>query len=127
MKIYRPFILLVTVAMFMMTSCQSPTNSTEKGIITHTVFFKLKHPKGSEAEKDFLAKAVALKSINTVMNMTQVTEIGKKNDFDWGLTMQFKNQADYDTYSNHPDHVDFVTNVWEKEVVDFMEIDYTIE
>jgi len=127
MKFYQPIILLVTVAMFTMTSCGSSTSSSEKGIITHTVFFKLKHPKGSEAEKEFLAQAVALKSINTVMNMTQVTEIGKKNDFDWGLTMQFKNQADYDAYSNHPDHVAFVKNIWEKEVVDFMEIDYTIE
>src|SRR5690606_34863321 len=127
MKIYRPFILLVTVAMLMMTSCQSPTNSTEKGIITHTVFFKLKNPKGSEADKDFLAKAVALKSSNTVMNMTQVTEIGTKNDFDCGLMMQCKNQADYDTYLNHPYHVDFVTNVWQKQVVEFMDIDYTIE
>ncbi|EKF54666.1 hypothetical protein I215_11364 [Galbibacter marinus] len=127
MKFYRPIVILVTVAMFMLTSCESSTNSPEKGIITHTVFFKLKHPKGSEAEKEFLAQAVALKSINTVMNMTQVTEIGQKNDFDLGLTMQFKNQADYDTYSNHPDHVEFVKNVWDKEVVDFMEIDYIVE
>lgn len=127
MKFYRPLMLLLAVAMFTMTACESSSNSDEKGIITHTVFFKLKHPKGSDAEKEFLDKAVALKSINTVMNMTKVTEIGQKNDFDWGLTMQFKNQADYDTYSNHPDHVDFVKNVWDKEVVDFMEIDYTIE
>ncbi|MEL4308231.1 Dabb family protein [Joostella sp. CR20] len=103
-------------------SCQN--QATPPGTITHTVFFKLKHPKGSEAEKLFIEKAVALKSISTVMNMTSVKEIGQKNDFEWGLTMQFKNQEDYDTYSNHPDHVAFVENVWKKEVVDFMEIDY---
>ncbi|QLE03056.1 Dabb family protein [Galbibacter sp. BG1] len=93
-------------------------------MITHSVFFKLKHPKGSEAEKAFIEKATALQSIPTVKNMKAVKEIGKKNDFDWGLTMQFETQEDYDTYNNHPDHVNFVENVWKKEVVDFMEIDY---
>ncbi|MDG3583918.1 Dabb family protein [Galbibacter pacificus] len=122
MKINRIILLLVTIALISFTACN--TVSSKKGTITHTVFFKLKHPQGSEAEKVFLEKAVALKSISTVMNMTCVKEIGKKNDFDWGLTMQFKNQTDYDTYSNHPDHVAFVENVWKKEVADFMEIDY---
>ncbi|MCM5663723.1 Dabb family protein [Galbibacter mesophilus] len=93
-------------------------------MITHTVFFKLKHPKGSDAEKVFIEKATALKAIPTVKNMKAVKEVGKKNNFDWGLTMQFANQEDYDTYNNHPDHVNFVENVWKKEVVEFMEIDY---
>ncbi|MEJ4090103.1 Dabb family protein [Galbibacter orientalis] len=117
------FLLLTFLTTLAITSCNSSSN---KDMITHTVFFKLKHPKGSEAEKIFIEKAVALKSIPTVLNMTSVKEIGKKNDFEWGLTMQFKSQADYDTYSNHPDHVAFVENVWKKEVVDFMEIDYVV-
>ncbi|WP_417444400.1 Dabb family protein [Joostella sp.] len=121
MKIQKLLLILIAIATFTITSCNSSSN---KGMITHTVFFKLKHPKGSEAEKLFIEKAVALKSISTVKNMTSVKEIGKKNDYEWGLTMQFKNQEDYDTYSNHPDHVAFVENVWKKEVIDFMEIDY---
>ncbi|MCX2681582.1 Dabb family protein [Galbibacter sp. EGI 63066] len=121
MKLRNLIPVLALTLFFTLNSCN---NTPEKGTITHTVFFKLKHPQGSEAEKVFIEKAVGLKSISTVMNMTCVKEVSKKNDFDWGLTMQFKNQADYDTYTKHPDHVAFVENIWLKEVEDFMEIDY---
>ncbi|MBY5960284.1 Dabb family protein [Membranicola marinus] len=102
--------------------CGAP--QTSDNMITHTVYFKLKHPKGSEEEKAFIQKAVDLGAIETVHNLRSVKEVSPKNNFDFGLIMQFEDQAGYDFYNNHPDHVDFVENVWKKEVVDFMEIDY---
>ena len=107
---------------FDVMQCNVP--ETTDDMIIHTVYFKLKHDKGSEAEKIFIQKALDLGAISTVNNLRYVREVSPKNDFDHGLIMQFDNQDDYDTYNNHPDHQNFVENVWKKEVVDFMEIDY---
>lgn len=93
-------------------------------MITHSVFFKLQHEKGSDAEDVFLAKAAALQDIPGVGNFQVLEEISPKNEFDFGLTMEFIDQAAYDGYSAHPDHTAFVQQVWLKEVVDFQEIDY---
>jgi hypothetical protein len=38
--------------------------------------------------------------------------------------MEFADQAVYDGYDAHPDHVAFVRDRWMKEVDDFLEIDY---
>ena len=38
--------------------------------------------------------------------------------------MEFASTADYNTYNEHPIHVQFVETRWIPEVVDFMEIDY---
>lgn len=92
--------------------------------IKHTVFFKLKHASGSEAEANFLEKAKALASIETIEYFELVDEVSPKNNFDFGLIFEFKDQAGYDFYNNHPDHQKFVQEVWIPEVEDFMEIDY---
>ena len=93
-------------------------------MITHTVFFRLKHEKGSVEEKTLIQKALELGSISTVRNLRYVKEISPKNDFDHGLVMEFEDQNGYDTYNNHPDHQNFVQNVWLKEVEDFLELDH---
>ena len=38
--------------------------------------------------------------------------------------MEFDDQAAYDVYNRHPDHVAFVHKRWLREVDRFMEIDY---
>ena len=93
-------------------------------MIRHTVVFKLKHPKNSEAETTFLNAAFELSSIPGVKNFECLRQISKKNDFDFGLSMEFDNQQIYDEYANHTNHVSFVQNIWLKEVVSFIEIDY---
>jgi len=118
-------VLLIGISLMMalaMIRCDVP--KTTDNMITHTVYFKLKHEKGSEAERIFIQKALDLGAISTVRNLKCVKEVSPKNNFDHGLIMQFENQDAYDTYNNHPDHVAFVENVWKKEVEDFMEIDY---
>lgn len=93
-------------------------------MITHSVFFKLHHPSGSAEEKAFLTKAAALAVIPGIQDFQVLEETSPKNAFDFGLTMNFEDQAAYDAYNNHPAHVAFVEEVWLKEVADFMEIDH---
>lgn len=93
-------------------------------MILHTVVFKLKHPKKSNEEAAFLNAASQLSLIPGVLNFECLVQISKKNDFDFGLSMEFESMQSYDDYSNHPDHVNFVHNIWLKEVETFLEIDY---
>lgn len=93
-------------------------------MITHSVFFILKHDEGSIDEAAFLKKAMELRSISTVRNFQCARQISLKNKYKLGLIMQFEDQAGYDFYSEHPDHKNFVENVWLREVEDFLEIDY---
>lgn len=106
------------------TPKQQTEPKKEKTMITHSVFFKLKHAKGSPEEAAFLAKAAGLATIPGVGNFEVLKETSPKNDFDFGLSMTFNGQAAYDGYNNHPDHVAFVQDVWLKEVADFQEIDH---
>lgn len=95
-------------------------------MIRHTVVFRLNHPTGSTEERNFLRKASELSKIKTVNNFECLRQVSQKNNFTFGLSMEFENQAGYDFYNLHPDHVTFVENVWLKEVAEFMEIDYLI-
>jgi hypothetical protein len=93
-------------------------------MIRHTVVFKLKHVAGSQEEADFLRAAAKLAEIPTVKNFECLRQVSQKNPYQWGLSMEFDDQADYQTYNEHPDHVAFVEGRWTNEVTDFMEIDY---
>ena len=95
-------------------------------MIRHTVAFRLKHDKGSAEERKFLADAKAiLTPIPGVTKFEQLREVSPKNDFAFGFSMEFADQAAYDGYNNHPAHVAFVRDRWMNEVADFLELDYT--
>jgi len=95
------------------------------GSIRHTVAFRLKHREGSEPERAFLETATAvLPAIPGVDAFELLDEVSPKNDFRFGISMEFADQAAYDAYNAHPDHVRFVQERWETEVEDFLEIDY---
>jgi len=93
-------------------------------MIQHTVAFSLKHAPESVEEKQFLEQAKALGKLPNVIELKLQRQVGKKNNYDFGLTMFFMSQRAYDEYNNHADHVAFVNDVWLKEVDDFLEIDY---
>jgi len=95
-------------------------------MIRHTVVFKLKHPEGSQQELDFLRSARKLSEISTAKNFECLRQISEKNDYDFGLSMEFDSAADYEVYNTHPAHVEFVQTRWVPEVIDFMEIDYVV-
>ncbi|MGC6455261.1 MAG: family 16 glycoside hydrolase [Coraliomargaritaceae bacterium] len=92
--------------------------------ITHTVFFKLKHASGSPEALRFYAEAQKLSKIPGVEDFRWVEETSAKNQFDYGLTMQFADQSAYDFYNAHPVHVRFVEEVWIPNVLDFKEVDW---
>ncbi len=95
-------------------------------MIRHTVVFTLHHPDGSQLERAFLRAAQELGGIPSVKNFECLRQVSAKNDFAFGLSMEFDSAADYDAYNTHPLHVEFVNNRWIPEVAEFMEIDYEL-
>ena len=93
-------------------------------MIRHTVVFRLKHPKGSAAEKKFLSDSNLLAAIPGVQAFEQLRQVSPKNDYHFGFSMEFADQQAYSGYNDHPDHVAFVRDRWVPEVEAFLEIDY---
>ncbi len=93
-------------------------------MIVHSVIFNLKHAKGSKAEVDFLRSADSLIAIPGVQKFQKLRQVSPKNDYDFGFSMEFADQAAYDLYNIHPDHFAFVQQRWIPEVEKFLEIDY---
>ena len=92
--------------------------------IRHTVAFRLRHAAGSPEEGSFLAEAGSLAEIPGVEGFELLRQVGAKNDFDYGISMEFADRAAYEAYNAHPAHVRFVETRWVPEVEDFLEIDY---
>ncbi len=92
--------------------------------IRHTVSLDLRHEPGSAEEADFLEAAGRLAEIPGVEAFEVVREVSPKNGFRFGISMEFADQAAYEAYNVHPDHVHFVEQRWRSEVADFLEIDY---
>lgn len=95
-------------------------------MIRHSVIFSLKHVKESAAEAGFLKAADILLAISTVQKFEKLRQVSAKNDYDFGFSMEFADQAAYDFYNAHPDHVAFVNDRWIPEVEKFLEIDYVV-
>ncbi|GEP42436.1 Dabb family protein [Brevifollis gellanilyticus] len=93
-------------------------------MIRHTVVFRLKHLSGSSEERSFLQAACALTSIEGVQKFECLRQISPKNNYTFGLSMEFADEAAYAFYCKHPDHEGFVQQRWIPEVAEFMEIDY---
>ena len=99
----------------------STTTSNE---IQHMVIFNLPYAEGSvEADKFLEDGTRILTAIPVVNNFQAFHQVSEKNDYQYGFSMVFANQEDYNTYNMHPDHVAFVEERWMKEVTDFLEID----
>ncbi|MCB1466405.1 MAG: Dabb family protein [Rhizobiaceae bacterium] len=94
-------------------------------MIRHTVVFRLKHEPHSAAEREFLDAAKVLADIPGVQKFEQLRQVSPKNDYSFGFSMEFGDQAAYQGYNDHPDHVAFVRDRWVPEVDAFLEIDYT--
>ncbi len=93
-------------------------------MIRHTVVFKLRHAPGSSEEESFFKAAAQLATIAGVNKFEQLKQVSTKNDYAFGLSMEFENDAAYQGYNVHPLHVAFVKERWLTEVTAFMEIDY---
>ncbi len=93
--------------------------------IRHMVIFSLKYgPEAQETQKFLLDGQAILSAIPTVEKFEVMRQVSAKNDYHFGFSMEFEDQAAYDAYSRHPSHVDFVEQRWKKEVTRFLEIDF---
>jgi len=130
MKHFQYLFLLIAVP-GIMAACTGPdSGETMKNCeltgpeIQHMVIFNLPYPEGSEEASQFLEDGTSiLTSIPVVQNFQAFRQVSAKNDYQYGFSMVFANQEDYDTYNNHPDHLAFVQERWTKEVTGFLEID----
>jgi hypothetical protein len=95
-------------------------------MIRHTVAFRLRHPKGSPEEADFMATIASLREIKGVEQFEILRQVSTKNAYTFGLSMEFADSSAYQSYNDHPDHVAFVNERWIPEVEEFIEIDYEI-
>ncbi len=93
-------------------------------MIRHTVVFRLKHKEASMLEKKFLDDSLVLASLPTVKKFERLRQTSPKNNFKFGFSMEFDDQAAYDAYNMHPTHVAYVHDIWIPQVAEFMEIDY---
>ena len=92
--------------------------------IRHTVVFTLIHPAGSEAETDFLEAAERLAAIPEVEAFELLAEVSPKNDYRFGISMEFADRGAYERYNEHPDHVQLRAGALGIRGADFLEIDY---
>lgn len=93
-------------------------------MIIHTVTFRLHHAEGSAEERAFLTDARVLADIPGVERFERRRQTSPTSDFTYGFSMEFADQAKYDAYDTHPDHVAFVADRWQTEVADFQELDF---
>ena len=70
-----------------------------------------------------MAALAGLRAIPGVLGFEIAREISPKNHFDYAVSMSFADQAAYNLYNDHPDHVAFVAERWVPEVAEFMEHD----
>ena len=95
-------------------------------MIRHTVAFRLKHPRSSAEERSFLEGGKALADIPGVEKFEQLRQVSAKNEFHFGYSMEFADQAAFDAYDRHPVHVAYVRDRWVPEVEAFAETDYVL-
>ena len=93
------------------------------GRVRHAVVFTLTHAEGSAEEADFLDAIARLEAIPGVEAFELMREVSPKNDYRFGLTMEFADRSAYSAYNEHPEHVTFVQRRWDAEVTSFLEID----
>jgi Stress responsive A/B Barrel Domain len=83
---------------------------TNKTMIRHAVILKLKADISSAEKQAFLDASRKLSVIPDVQKFEIFKQISLKNKFEYGISMEFDNQEQYDIYSNHADHVAFIQN-----------------
>lgn len=96
----------------------------DDGRIRHTVVFSLAHDEGSPEEASFLEALAGLAAIDGVEGLQVLAEVSPKNDYAYGVTMEFRDRAAYAAYDAHPAHQAFVRDRWLPEVTSFLEVDF---
>ncbi len=93
-------------------------------MIKHSVIFKLKNTIDPAQQNSFFGAAEQLSNIPGVLNFEMHLKVSAKNHYEYGISMEFASQNDYDQYNNHPAHQAFIEKYWLTCVDEFLEIDY---
>jgi heme-degrading monooxygenase HmoA len=93
-------------------------------MIRHSVILKLKKEISTDQKKSFFEAVDKLVEIPKVLKFEVLKQTSSTNPFEYGISMEFESQEDYDNYSNHPMHQEFIQKNWLPCVEDFLEIDY---
>jgi hypothetical protein len=90
--------------------------------LQHTVAFRL----NDGVDPDwFLEQARTLGELPGVQDFEVLAQISAKSShFAWALSMWFNSEEEYESYNDHPTHIDFVLNAWLPNVSEFLELDY---
>ncbi len=86
------------------------------GRIRHSVVFSLTHPEGSAEEADFLDAIARLEAIPGVEAFELMREVSPKNDYRFGLTMEFADPTAYTLTTSTQTTSTFVEQRWDAEV-----------
>lgn len=116
--------MLVILSSLYSQAQSTASKSKSRFMIRHTVVFKLKYPKGSPEESEFMSAGARLASIPGVRRFESLRQTSKYNDYDYGFSMEFDSSKAYEEYLRHPDHTRFVETYWAAYVEKFLEIDY---
>ncbi|CAG7639938.1 Dabb family protein [Paenibacillus allorhizosphaerae] len=93
--------------------------------VKHMVVFTLKYELDTAETRAFLDKsAEILSAIPQVQQFEVFRQVSVKTDYHFGFSMVFADRGAYLAYNEHPAHMDYVKQVWEKEVLHFQEIDF---
>jgi hypothetical protein len=96
----------------------------QTGRIRHTVVFTPSEPEGSAGEEALLTALAKLEAISGVERFELLRQVSAKASYRYGASMEFADQAAYDGYNNHPDHIAFVRDHWVPGVAEFQELDF---
>jgi hypothetical protein len=92
----------------------------------HSVIFSFFENIDIQRLNNFFLAAKELNTIPGVLNYKQWKQVSKKNSFQYGLSMEFYSEEDFQKYNNHPIHSKFINEQWIPCVSDFMEIDFDL-
>jgi hypothetical protein len=93
--------------------------------IRHLVIFNFQGGKSTDEKDKFLQNSKSiLTSIRGVENFEILKQIIPDIDYPFGFSMEFKDQLVYESYKNSPIHLDYVTQEWQKNVDQFLGMDF---
>jgi Stress responsive A/B Barrel Domain len=95
-------------------------------MIRHSVILKLKKGISDKEKQAFFDAVNTLEFIPDVQKFEVLKQTSVKNKYEYGISMEFDNQQQYETYSDHVVHQAFIRNYWMNFVVNFLEIDYEL-
>lgn len=93
-------------------------------MLTHTVQFRFKAGLSDKDKVEFMDALHALSAIPGVLDFGIFNQVSHGNSFEYLATMRFHTRSEYDAYSKHPQHMDFINQQWIPKIDSFLEGDY---